>query len=199
MSPFNYPENAHVRRHGPQGYQSAESYRPWLRDEFSFRCVYCLRRETCHPGRTSFEIDHLAPISKSPKLSLVYDNLVYACDTCNSAHGNRDVPDPTRYFLAADIEIALDGRIRGKSEETRRLIRILGLDDPEFVLYRARWIKIIELAKLHDPELLQELMGYPTDLPALGVLRPPKGNSRPDGITESHFELNKRGELTATY
>ena len=45
MSPFSYPESAHVRKHGPDGYAHYENYRPWLRDEFRFRCVYCLERE----------------------------------------------------------------------------------------------------------------------------------------------------------
>ena len=45
MSAFRYPAVPHARRHGPRGYADAESYRPWLRDEFTFRCVYCLFRE----------------------------------------------------------------------------------------------------------------------------------------------------------
>ncbi len=44
-TPFRYPDGPHQRRHGPRGYASYESYRPWLRDEFAFRCVYCLTRE----------------------------------------------------------------------------------------------------------------------------------------------------------
>lgn len=42
---FDYPELAHQRRHGPQGYAGYHSDRPWLRDEFEFRGVYCLIRE----------------------------------------------------------------------------------------------------------------------------------------------------------
>ena len=45
MTAFTYPSEPDVRRHGPQGYADAASYRPWLRDEFAFRCVYCLFRE----------------------------------------------------------------------------------------------------------------------------------------------------------
>lgn len=37
-----YPANSHERRHGPLGYVDYKSYKPWLRDEFTFRCVYCL-------------------------------------------------------------------------------------------------------------------------------------------------------------
>lgn len=44
-TPFIYPAVPHVRRHGPMGYADVTSFRPWLRDEFSFRCVYCLLRE----------------------------------------------------------------------------------------------------------------------------------------------------------
>jgi hypothetical protein len=45
MIPFVYPRAAPLRRHGPAGYAQYERYRPWLRDEFAFRCVYCLKRE----------------------------------------------------------------------------------------------------------------------------------------------------------
>ena len=43
--PFVYPSTPHQRRHGPRGYADYGTYRPWLRDEFCFRCVFCLLRE----------------------------------------------------------------------------------------------------------------------------------------------------------
>ena len=43
---FDYPDQRNEQRHGPSGYASYEPCRPWLRDEFDFRCVYCLKRET---------------------------------------------------------------------------------------------------------------------------------------------------------
>ena len=58
MGPFEYPTEPHRRRHGPRGYAAAESFRPWLRDEFSFRCVYCLRRETWTIRKGEFVIEH---------------------------------------------------------------------------------------------------------------------------------------------
>lgn len=39
---FTYPRRPHVRRHGPRGYRAYQSYKPWLRDAFEFRWVYCL-------------------------------------------------------------------------------------------------------------------------------------------------------------
>ena len=44
-SVFQYPSSPYTRRHGPCGYSDHTSYKPWLRDEFTFRCVYCLARE----------------------------------------------------------------------------------------------------------------------------------------------------------
>ena len=46
---FQYPRSALIRRHGPRGYADYVSYKPWLRDEFLFRCVYCLSRERWKP------------------------------------------------------------------------------------------------------------------------------------------------------
>jgi len=199
MIPFNYPVEPHQRRHGPIGYVVPESFRPWLRDEFAFRCVYCLRREAWYPGRTSFEIDHLNPVSTFPELSLVYDNLVYSCDVCNSIRGSREIPDPSVKLLVGAVVVDVDGHIRGTSSDAKRIIRILGLDDAEFVAYRMRWIKIVALARMHDPSLFQQLMGFPTELPDLSSLRPPQGNTRPDGISVSYLRLRERGELAATY
>ena len=39
MKIFEYTHTIHSRRHGPLGYLNYSSYRPWLRDEFQFRCV----------------------------------------------------------------------------------------------------------------------------------------------------------------
>ena len=77
MDAFTYPNTAHVRQHSPRGYASIISFRSWLRDEFSFRCVYCLVREqwTLLPGM--FDIDHFQPAVYHPEMSLSYDNLLY--------------------------------------------------------------------------------------------------------------------------
>ena len=58
---YRYPSRPHLRKHGPRGYRTAVDFRPWLRDEFLFRCVYCLERE--------------------------YDNLLYVCQACNLRKG----------------------------------------------------------------------------------------------------------------
>jgi hypothetical protein len=75
MTPFLYPSQPHVRRHGPQGYADGESYRPWLRDEFAFRCVYYLFREQWGRVVGTFTIDHFLPVSLHPEQERTYDNL----------------------------------------------------------------------------------------------------------------------------
>jgi hypothetical protein len=44
-----------------------ESYRPWLRDEFAFRCVYCLTRETWGPLTGVYELDQFVAAAIQPK------------------------------------------------------------------------------------------------------------------------------------
>ena len=60
---FDYPEPREARRHLPANYAAYESYRPWLRDEFDFRCVYCLKRETWGQVTSEFELDHFRATS----------------------------------------------------------------------------------------------------------------------------------------
>jgi hypothetical protein len=76
-APFTYPDRPHGRRHGPVGYADYTSYRPWLRDEFAFRCVYCLRRETMGQHFGEFAVDHFLPVKHRPDLTTVYTNLLY--------------------------------------------------------------------------------------------------------------------------
>ena len=81
--PVRYPKRPHVRRHGPAGYDDVESFRPWLRDEFQFRCVYCLEREVWTKPVAAFDIDHHAAVGGNPGLQFDYDNLLYVCHSCN--------------------------------------------------------------------------------------------------------------------
>ena len=48
------------------------------------------------------------------------------------------------------------------------------------------------------PALIRELLCFPADLPDLSSLRPPGGNSRPEGIALSYRERRLRGELPET-
>lgn len=187
MSAFLYPAARHMRRHGPSGYADVESYRAWLRDEFHFRCVYCLFREQWGRVKAGFSLDHFFPVSVHPEHERTYDNLLYACAACNQSKGSLILPDPTRVLVDGDVRVGEDGQIEATTRAARRLIRLLGLDGPEETEARLPWIGIIALAERCDPALYRRLLGYPDDLPDLARLRPPGGNTRPEGIGESAF------------
>ncbi len=198
-SPFAYPPAPHVRRHGPQGYADYTGYRPWLRDEFSFRCVYCLLREQWGRVRGAYAIDHFLAVAHHPGKATDYDNLLYACATCNAAKGDRTVPDPLRVLTGPAVRVEEDGTIHAADPEAARLIELLGLDSPQSAEFRMLWIGIASLAARHEPELYRRLMGYPDDLPDLRRLQPPGGNSRPEGLANSALARRERGELPACY
>jgi hypothetical protein len=72
---FAYASTEHQRRHGPRGYTNYRAYKPWLRDEFTFRCVYCLSRERWYPnGHEGFAVDHLIPRSAAPDEACPFAN-----------------------------------------------------------------------------------------------------------------------------
>jgi len=199
VTPFRYPETVLQRRHGPRGYAGYESYRAWLRDEFSFRCVYCLVREQWGRVRGTYDLDHYAPVAGDASGKLEYHNLVYACRACNVVKANQAVPDPCQVFVAQRVTVLHDGRILGRSTAAKRLILCLALNSPASFEFRKLWIDVIALARQYDPDLFQRLMSYPNDLPDLARLRPPDGNSRPEGMEESHFARRERGELAEWY
>jgi hypothetical protein len=199
MLPFLYPQSPHVRRHGPTGYADYSGYRSWLRDEFSFRCVYCLKREQWDVIRGTFHLDHFLAQVHDQSGILDYDNLLYACISCNLGKGDKFVPNPCDCMLNDNVVIEQDGSITGTTPDAKRLIGKLGLDGPDYREFRTLLIGCIQLAKKHDPNLFHQFMKYPEDLPNLGQLKPPEGNSRPAGIPQSCWALRDRGELPDTY
>ena len=105
----------HERLHGPLGYADYKSFKPWLRDEFRFRCVYCLWREVwCADGDGSFGIDHVRPRASHPEQGSDYDNLVYACCRCNSVKQENPLPvDPCEEGWGNHLRTITDGTVRG--------------------------------------------------------------------------------------
>lgn len=195
---FRYASSPHVRRHGPDGYVDYASFRPWLRDEFSFRCVYCLLREQWGRVTGEFDLDHFEPQSIEPDAELEFDNLLYACHGCNLRKGSRAVPDPSVELTAESIRLYPDGSIVGLTDDADRLIRVLCLNSPRYRQWRQMWMRIVELAEEHEPSLFRQLMGYPDELPDLQRCNAP-ANSRSEGIASSAFERRERGELPDTY
>jgi len=197
VQPYAYPSGAYQRRHGPAGYTDYASYRPWLEDEFSFRCAYCLKRMVWAPSDI-WVVDHLIPQHEAPELECEYDNLVFACHLCNGRKGCNRVPDPCKVAYGACLRVEPDGRVTPLNADGHRLEKVLRLNHIRRVDERRNILKLLSVLARHDPTLLEELMGYPADLPDLARKAPPR-NTRPEGVAESHFARRQRGQLPATY
>lgn|ERR1035437_4071089 len=183
------------------GYPRYGMYRNWLRDEFVFTCIYCLRRETWGTLRRDWELDHFVPKSIRPELMLDYDNLVYACSTCNRGKAAKFAPNPCEVAYGSCVEVDEKGEIHpiAGSAHGVDLIESLGLDAED---YNEMWRTIFDL--LGDLQAGSKsycrFFGYPKNLPDLHKEpMPPKGNRRPKGILESYYERDKRGQLPKYY
>jgi hypothetical protein len=143
-----------------------------------------------------FDIDHFLPITLHPEQERKYDNLLYACTTCNAVKGKHETPDATAVLLSPDVRVTEDGAIHADGREAARLIELLGLNSPQSTEFRLLWIGIVALAERYDPSLYRRLMGFPEDLPDLSRLRPPGGNSKAEGVK---LARRRDGALPATY
>lgn len=199
MVGFEYPGQPHLRRHGPAGYNDYGSYRDWLRDEFMFRCVYCLHREQWYSRSGTFHIDHFVPVSADSQGALQYSNLLYACATCNEAKADiLGLPDPCSVSFRECLEIEADGRVVAKNPAGRRLCDVLRMNNSDNLANRSRWIRILELARSSDAALYEELLGFPAALPDLRSKKAPR-NGKPGSAANCYFAIRERGELPATY
>jgi len=200
VEPFQYPTQL-TRNHGPSGYKHYSSFKDWVRDDFLFRCVYCLKRERWDIASNSFALDHFVPQKTSEEGKLDYDNLVYSCGACNAAKGSQSVPDPCSELSAATVVVHEDGTIEPTTADARRIILKLGLDSPEYTHFRQTFIDIVALAFANSESnpSYRRLMGYPDPLPNLQRKVPPGGNSRPEGIEQSCLSLQEKGLLEMTY
>lgn len=178
---FQYPSAPLPRRHGPRGYADYQNYKPWLRDDYAFRCVYCLWRERWEAdGQHGFGVEHVVAQGTDPGKRLDYDNLVYACNLCNSTR--RDVPlllDPTVEPLGLHVQLLADGRMHARTAAGAGLIDLCRLNRPLLVSARRRILNLIAVfgnSKAPEAvEALREMLSLPSNLPNLSRLRPPRG------------------------
>lgn len=196
--PFTFPQGPHVRRHGPGGWKDYSRYRPWLRDEFCFRCVYCLIREQWVDMRRGFQIDHFVPQKLRPDLEADYDNLLYLCPSCNNLKRTARLPDPCSVSLANCLSFHRDGTVEALDINGETLIEVLELDAPSLVEMRRRKIGILASLAHNDWSLFVEEMQFPADMPNL-MNHPPPQNTRPEGVRASWFAMREAGALPEVY
>lgn len=199
MIGFEYPTSPHARRHGPAGYKDYSSFRDWLRDEFTFRCVYCLHREQWYNRGGTFHVEHSIPAAMDPDGECEYSNLFYACGTCNQAkQAILGLPNPCDAAFGDCLSISADGVVHALNPEGEKLRQVLRLNSESNVRHRLRWMRNLEALKLTNPALYQEFMGFPDALPDLRTKHVPM-NTRPDGVVYCYFALRERGQLPAMY
>jgi hypothetical protein len=197
---FVYPTEPHRRKHGPTGYTDYESFRDWLRDEFSYRCVFSLVRETW--PQTRFHIDHLIPQEERPDLVCDYDNLILLEGRLNLVKGKRRVPDPCKVALGKCLMVHTSGEWMGCIEARdgckigEQIIRVLRLNSEDATQIRRDWIGILRSIARSDEQLFRKFAGYPKNLPVLSVK---VGNTRRNGLLQSARHLQDTGVLPDWY
>ena len=132
-----------------------------------------------------------------------YENLIYACNRCNSLKRDLELLDPGAAAFAEHLSLEADGRLLGLTEPGRELIRILELNQYPALDNRRYLLRVIPLLltapdSLESAALLQHLLGFPDDLPDLAALRPPS-NSRPEGVADSYHRQRSEGRLPSIY
>jgi len=200
LSLFAYPTVPLTRRHGPQGYTDDENHKPWLRDEFDYRCLYCRCREVWFPdGNRHFSVEHLLPTSQALPGLTDYDSLVYACCQCNATRQANPLPLDVLGGLSTHREVNAEGSISGLTPEGEDFIRDCRLDRPLLTASRRLMMNTISLLRSkQEPaatRLMQRHLGSPSNLPKLEALRPPGGNRRPAGIHFSAWVRHHRSQL----
>ncbi len=188
---FAYPDEPHQRRHGPTGYTDYESYRDWLRDDFSYRCVFSLLRETW--PQTRFHIDHLISQKERPALVCHYDNLILLEGRLNLVKGKRRLPDPCKVALGKHLVVCPSGErtgcieARNNSKIGEWIIRVLRLDNEDATQIRRDWIGILRSVARTDEPLFRKFIGYPKNLPDLQAVK--VKNTRAGGLRRSAKRL----------
>jgi hypothetical protein len=198
---FEYPTEPHQRRYGPAGYTNYESYRPWLRDEFLYRCVYCLNREKWCSDDVAFNIDHFLPVAIAPDLSCEYANLLYACGRCNRAKSDIvGIADPCQFAYGDCLVVTKAGLIEPLNKQGIKIADSLALNMKTRVEARCRWIRVLAGLRALMPDHYREYMEFPT---VLDDLRPPRlrppFNSIPDSVNDCFFVQREENRIASTY
>lgn len=137
------------------------SYKPKLREDFSYACGYCEIRESEIGGSDVFHIDHYAPVSKFPHLECAYENLIYSCRFCNRFKSNywpnpieklqgKIIVNPKKDDLAKHIDKSKHAW-SGISKKGKWTVNRLRLDSPRLIGHRDSRSKIeMAITRLED-------------------------------------------------
>lgn len=110
-----------------------QGYKPYLRQDFHYRCAYCSVHENEWGGPRHFHVEHFKPKSRSQfrRLMLYYGNLLYACDVCNTFKGD-DWPgylDPCKVDYTLHFQVdPKTWEIMGQSRSAKYMVERLHLN-----------------------------------------------------------------------
>jgi hypothetical protein len=128
-----------------------------------------------------------------------YPNLLYSCAACNEAKkAILGIPDPCQIAFSDCLRVTSDGHVASLNQHGEKLRQALRLDSPKNVEYRLRLMRILDALQKSDPNLYQEMMSFPDNLPDLRAKHVPS-NTKPEGALNCHFVLRENGLLPSTY
>jgi 5-methylcytosine-specific restriction endonuclease McrA len=128
-----------TRRSNPPRYSTYQRYKGVLREDFSYRCVYCDIHENESGGPRYFSVEHFRPKKRFPELRTEYRNLLYACTVCNSYKSDdwpsetplddgRGYLDPTEHDYDDHFALSDDDLIVGLSAVGHYMIQRMRLN-----------------------------------------------------------------------
>ena len=71
------------RQNSVPQFSDYKKYKPYLREDFHYRCVYCSIHENEYGGPRGFTVEHFRPKKIFADLINDYANLLYGCEICN--------------------------------------------------------------------------------------------------------------------
>lgn len=141
-----------------------KSCKKFLSRDFLRRCAYCKIREGDLGGPESFEIDHFVPETKGGSDN--YDNLYYACASCNGKSGKSDswsetLLDPCKEDIyGVHITLLNNYRFHDVTPQGEEYIKTLRLNRKSYVRRRetlARHRKELEIKLSEYKEAYQQV------------------------------------------
>ena len=142
-------------------------FRPFVREDFSRQCAFCLFSELLAGGEDNFELDHFRPRLRFPELVNDFYNLYYSCHPCN--HIKRDSwPSPAleekgicfvdlcKEDFASHFIVEKDGRWKGVTVLGDYTIDKLNLNRRHLVIVRGLLERLgihIQDGSVHEEQL----------------------------------------------
>jgi hypothetical protein len=97
------------------------------------------------------------------------------------------------------MKLLRSGKFKGLTPQGKRLVEYLMLNSEERVLDRQFQLFLFDTQDNYPKKTLKSRFGYPSDLPDLTKLKPPKGNTRPKGLDTSYYSRRAQGKLPDYY